>query len=86
MQTFEKPCMTKMHTVMAKNIGTLAILSENAALLSENGCSCTCFCTHMFISLDCVGTTQKTGQEKSNLIQSHTETQISTGQNYWHPI
>ncbi len=34
---------------MAKNICTLAILSENATLLSENCCSCKCFGTHMFI-------------------------------------
>ncbi len=34
---------------MAKDIGTLAILSENATLLSENCCSCKCFGTRMFI-------------------------------------
>ncbi len=38
-----------IYTVMAKNIGTLAILSENTTLLSENCCSCKCFGTHMFI-------------------------------------
>ena len=42
------------HTVTAKNIGTPAILSENATILSENCCSCKCFDTHMFISLICV--------------------------------
>ena len=76
----------KTHTVVAKNIGILAILSENPTLLSENSCSCKCFGTHMSISLVCVGTTQKHREEKSNLIQSHTETQKYTGQNYWHPV
>ncbi len=34
---------------MAKNVGTLAILSENASLLSENCCSCKYFGTPVFI-------------------------------------
>ncbi len=60
------------HTVMAKNIGTLAILSENATLLSEN-CS-NCFGIHMLIVFVCTATTQKkTREEKSNLIKFHTE-------------
>ena len=79
-------------TVMAKNIGTLSILSENAILLSENCYSCKYFGTHMFISLVCIGTTHthththKNREEKSNLIQSHTETQKCTDQHYWHPV
>ncbi len=54
------------YTVMAKNISSLAILSENATLLSENCCSCKCFGTCMFIFFVCIGTTQKT--EKKNKI------------------
>ena len=55
-------------TVMAKNIGTLAILSENATLLSEFFfCRCKCFGTHMFISLVCVGTTHKKTEDISQI-------------------
>ncbi len=38
---------------MAKNIGTLAILSENATLLSENCSNCKCFGIHMLIVFVC---------------------------------
>ena len=44
-----------LYTVIAKNIGTLAILSENVTLLSENCCSCKCFGTHMIIYFVSVG-------------------------------
>ncbi len=56
-------------TVMAKNIGTLAILSENATLLSENCSNCKCFGIHVLIVFACTATTQK----KQNKIKLHTE-------------
>jgi len=58
---------------MAKNIGTLAILSENATLLSENCSSCKCFGIHVLIVFVCTATTQKSREEKSNLLKFHTE-------------
>ncbi len=57
---------------MAKNIGTLAILSENANL-SENCCSCKCFGTRMFIFFVCIGTTQKKKQKKSQIWYNSTQ-------------
>ena len=48
-----------VHTVMDKNIGTPALLSDNAPLLPENCCNDKCFGIHMFISFVCIGTTQK---------------------------
>ncbi len=58
------------YTVMAKNICTLAILSENATLLSENCSNYKCFGTHMFIVFVCTATTQTNREEKSNLVQN----------------
>ncbi len=61
-------------TVIAKNIGTLAILSENATLLSENCCSCKCFGTHILIFFVCIGTTQKNRRKvKSDTIPHRTQ-------------
>ncbi len=72
-------------TVMTKNIGTLAILSENATLLSENRSNCKCFGIHVLIVFVCTATTQQNREEKSNLIISH-RTKKWTGQNYWHLV
>ncbi len=58
---------------MAKNIGTLAILSENATLLSENCSNCKRLGIHVLIIFVCTATTQKSREEKSNLIQFLTE-------------
>ncbi len=69
---------------MAKNIGTLAILSENATLLSENCCSCKCLVLTFIFFLFALEQ-QKKREEKSNLKQFHTEPKKCTGQNYWHP-
>ena len=49
----------KMYTVMVKNIGTPALLSDNAPLLPENCCNYKCFGIHMFIYFVCIGKTQK---------------------------
>lgn len=62
---------------MAKNIGTLAIMSKKATLLSENCCNCKCFGTHVFIAFVCTRTTQ--------LGQISHKTQKWTGQTYCHP-
>ncbi len=63
-----------MHTVMAKNIDTLAILSENATILSEICSNCKCFGIHVLIVFVCTATTQKKHREEmSNLIEFHTE-------------
>ncbi len=73
------------YTVMAKNIGTLATLSENATLLSENCSSCKCFwysCAYCFC-LHCRG---KKREEKSNLKKFHTEHKKLTGQNDCHLV
>ncbi len=66
---------------MAKDVGTLAILSENATLLSENCCSCKYFGTHVFILFIYICfiylfLTQKNSEEKSKLIQLHTEPKL----------
>ncbi len=53
-------------TVMAKNIGILAILSENATLLSENCSNCKCFGIHMIIVFVCTETTQKNNREEES--------------------
>ncbi len=58
---------------MAKNIGTLAILSENATLLSEFFSNCKCFGIHVLIVFVCTATTTKNIEEMSNLIKFHTE-------------
>lgn len=61
---------------MAKNIGTLEIISENATLLSENFCNFKCFgISHVLIVFVCTGTThtKKKTEEKSNLRKFHTE-------------
>ncbi len=75
-----------IYTVMAKNIGTLAILSENATLLSENCSSCKCFGIHVHIVFVCTTTTQKNWEEKSDLIQFYTELKKWTGINYWYLV
>ena len=54
---------TQMHIVM-QNIGTPALLSDNASLLPENCCNYKCFVIHMCISIVCIGTTQKSREEK----------------------
>ncbi len=46
-------------TFMAKNFGTLAILSENPMLLSENCSNCKCFGIHVLIVFVCTATIQK---------------------------
>ncbi len=53
---------------MAKNIGTLAILSENATLLSENVSNCKRLGIHVLIIFVCTATTQKGREEKSNFL------------------
>ncbi len=59
---------------MAKNNGTLAILSENETLLSENVSNCKFFGIHVIIVSVCTATTQKKNwEEKSNFIKFHTE-------------
>ncbi len=63
----------------------LAILSENATLLSENCSNCKCFGIHLLIVFVCTATTQKNREEKSNLIKFH-RTQKWTGQNDWHLV
>ncbi len=45
---------------MGKHIGTLAIMSENATLLSENCSNCKCFGIHMLIVFVCTATTTHT--------------------------
>ena len=52
---------------MDKNIGTPAVLSDNVPILRENCCNYKCFGIHMFISIVCIGTTQKSREEKPNL-------------------
>ncbi len=71
---------------MAKNIGTLAILSENATLLSENCSNCKCFCIHVLIvfCLHCNNTKKQRRKVKLDKI-SH-RTQKWTGQKYWHLV
>ena len=64
-------------TVMDKNIGTPAILTDNC-------CNYKCFGIHMFISIVCIGTTQKSREEKPNLIYYHTELLKWTGKNDCH--
>ncbi len=49
--------------VMAKNISTLAILSENATLFSENCCSWKWFGTHVYLFF-CIGSTKKKNRRK----------------------
>ena len=52
---------------MVKNIGTPALQSDNAPLLSEVG-------IHVFIYFVCIGKTQKIrGEKKPNLLSFHTE-------------
>ena len=52
---------------MDKNIGTPAVLSDNVPILRENCCNYKCFDIHMLISIVCIGTTQKSREEKPNL-------------------
>ncbi len=70
---------------MAKNIVTLAILSENATLLSENCSNCKCFGIHVLIVFVCKATTQKNRRNVKLDKISH-RTQKWTGQNYWHLV
>ena len=65
---------------MDKNIGTPALLSDNVPLLPENCCNYKCFGIHMLIYIVCIGTTQKSREEKPNLIP-HKSPNL---QNYWH--
>lgn len=71
---------------MAKNIGTLEIISENATLLSENFCNFKCFgISHVLIVFVCTGTThKKKNRRKVKLEKISHRTQKWTGQNYWH--
>ena len=55
------------YTVMDQNIGTPTLLPDNAPLPPENCCNYKCFGIHMFISIVCIGTTQKSREEKPNL-------------------
>ncbi len=59
----------KIYTVMAKNVGTFAILSENATFLSENYYNCKC--VQVFTCLLFLFALQqhKEREEKSNLIK-----------------
>ncbi len=66
---------------MARNIGTLAILSENAILLS-NCSNCKYFCIHVLIVFVCTATTQR----KVKLDKITHRTKKWTGQNYWHLV
>ncbi len=69
------------------NIGTLAILSENATLLSENCSNCKCCGIHMLIVFICTATTTtKKLRTKVKLDQISHRTQKWTGQNYWHHV
>ncbi len=69
------------------NIGTLAILSENATLLSENYSNCKCCGIHMLIVFICTATTTtKKLRTKVKLDQISHRTQKWTGQNYWHHV
>ena len=52
---------------MDKNIGTPALLSDNAPLLPVNCCNDKCFGIHMFISFVCIGTTPKTLRKKCQI-------------------
>ena len=51
---------------MVKNIGTPALLSDNAPLLPEKCCNDKCFGIHVFISFVCIGKTKKS-EEKSQI-------------------
>ncbi len=64
---------------MVKNIGTLAILSENCS-------NCKCFGIHVLIVFVCTATTQKNPRRKVKLDNSSHITQKWTGQNYWHLV
>ena len=62
-------CAIVQHTVMAKSIGTPALLLDNAPLLPKNGCNYKCFGNHMFISfLFALEQHKKTQRKKSNLM------------------
>ena len=62
-------------TVMVKNIGSPALLSDNAPLPPENCCNYKCFGIHMFIYFVCIGKTQTNLIKKPNLLSFHTELQ-----------
>ncbi len=71
---------------MNENIGTLAILLDNATLLSEHCFNCRCFGFHMLIVFVCTASTQKKQRRKvKHNIISH-RTQKRTGQNHWHLV
>ena len=55
------------YTVMVKNIGTPALLSDNAPILPENCCNYKCFGILMFIYFVCIGKTQNLRKKKKNL-------------------
>ncbi len=73
-------------SVMAKNNGTLAILSENETLLSEKCSNCKCFGIHVIIVSVCTATTQKKLRRKVKLFKISHRTQKWTGKNYWHLV
>ncbi len=73
-------------SVMAKNNGTLAILSENETLLSEKFSNCKCFGIHVIIVSVCTATTQKKLRRKVKLYKISHRTQKWTGKNYWHLV
>ncbi len=70
----------KWHTVMAKNIGTLAILSENATLLSENCSNCKCFGIHAYCF--CLHCNNTINRRKVKLDKISHRTQKWTGQSW----
>ena len=54
----QKRRKTHSDIVMVKNIGTTALLSDNAPLLPEKCCNYKCFGIHMSIYFVCIGKTQ----------------------------
>ena len=61
------------HTVMAKNIGTPALLSDHFS--HKKCCNYKCFGIDMFSYFVCIGKTKKIREKKLNLISFHTELQ-----------
>ncbi len=72
MRKFQNRDSPPVYTDTAKNISTLAILSENATLLSENCCSCKCFGTRMFIFF-LFALEQQKKQKKSQICYNSTK-------------
>ena len=72
-----------LYKLMEKNIGTPALQSDNAPLLSENCCNHKCFGIHMSIYFVCIRKTKNLSKKAKSAINPQ-RTPKMDWKNYWH--